>query len=219
MLKFGYISELNVSEGTVRVHFTDDDIVSALLPVSMPATKADKYSFPFSINEHVWCLMDENCEFGVVGGAIYNQKTKPPSGSAKNSIDIDINSGKLKLRINRQTGDISLQGSGTIDIEANSDIKLKSLSKIELTAPSTDLISPIVSITAATTSISGVLTVAGLVSAAGFSGAGGAPMAAPSGISAVGPISSALDVVAAGVSLSTHVHTSGAAGSPTSQPV
>lgn len=126
MLKFGYITELDTAKGVVRVHFTDDDIVSNPLPVSVPASKTDKYSFPFAINEQVWCLMDDNCEFGVVGGAIYSAKDKPPSGAGDDHIIIDVNSGKARLTINRQTGDIELTGQGKLKI-SNAQAGLKDI--------------------------------------------------------------------------------------------
>lgn len=126
MIKFGYITELDLSKGMVRVNFTGDGIVSNLLPVSVPATKEDKYSFPFVINEHVWCLMDENCEFGVVGGAVYSNKDTPPTGADEQTIIVNINAGKLELKIDRQTGDVNLITEGKIKIQ-NSQTGLKEL--------------------------------------------------------------------------------------------
>lgn len=110
MLKFGYITELDVAKGVVRVHFIDDGIVSNPLPVSVPASKADKYNFPFTINEQVWCLMDENCEFGVVGGAIYSEKDKPPVGTNENKITAVIND-KLSVEVDRTNGRIKIENT------------------------------------------------------------------------------------------------------------
>lgn len=152
MLKFGYITELDMSNGMVRVHFTDEDIVSNPLPVSVPASKEDKYSFPFVINEHVCCLMDENCEFGVVIGAIYNQKIKPPQGSGNSSINISIGGQKLEISVDRESGDLKIKSNGSVTVESP-DVK-----------------------------VVGNLTVLGNVVAAGFAGAGGAPMNATAGI-------------------------------------
>lgn len=204
MLKFGYITELDVNTGMVRVNFTDDGIVSNLLPVSVPASKEDKYSFPFVINEHVWCLMDENCEFGVVGGAIYSQKDKPDSGVSAQSIDINIGSGKIKMKIDRQTGKLELTGQG--------DVKVQTIGNVDVQATK-------VTITTANATITGALAVGGALTAASFGGAGGAPMTAPNGMSSLGDISSATDIKAAGISLKLHKHTSGGSGSPTSPPL
>lgn len=110
MLKFEYITEIDVPNGTVRVNFTGEDVVSNPLPVSAPATKADKYSFPLSINEQVWCLMDENGEFGVVGGAIYSAKDKPPAGASANKITANIN-GKLTVEVDRANGKLKVENT------------------------------------------------------------------------------------------------------------
>lgn len=110
MLKFGYVTEIDVPNGTVRVNFTGEDVVSNPLPVSVPATKADKYSFPLSINEQVWCLMDENGEFGVVGGAIYSAKDSPLAGANADKIIANVN-GKLTLEIDRTNGKIKVENT------------------------------------------------------------------------------------------------------------
>ncbi len=110
MLKFGYITEVDTSKGVVRVHFIEDDIVSNPLPVSVQASKEDKYNFPFSINEQVWCLMDDNCEFGVVGGAIYSAKDSPLAGANADKIIANVN-GKLTLEIDRTNGKIKIENT------------------------------------------------------------------------------------------------------------
>ncbi|MBW7838448.1 MAG: hypothetical protein H3C36_02165 [Chitinophagaceae bacterium] len=116
MIKFGYITEVNMDVGTVRVRFTEDDIVSNPLPVSCAATKEDKYSFPFAINEHVCCLMDDQCEFGVVIGAIYSTEDKPPAGANKNKIIINIGNATVKLDIDRSSGNIKIETPGNITV-------------------------------------------------------------------------------------------------------
>lgn len=204
MIKFGYITELNVQEGTVRVHFTDDDIVSNPLQFIVPASKDDKYSFPFAINEHVSCLMDDNCEFGVVLGAVYSVKNKPDTGVSDSSVDININ-GKLKLKINRNTGDLKIQSSGKIELISTGEVKIESSGKVSVTATETEINSP-------TNTINGLLNVTGAVTAASFGGASGTPANAPNGFATDG------DVIANGISLTNHVHISAGASNPTSPP-
>ena len=205
MLKFGYITELDVAKGMVRVNFTDDGIVSNLLPVSVPASKEDKYSFPFVINEHVWCLMDDNCEFGVVGGAIYSDKETPPSGADKQTIVVNIGGSKLSLEINRQTGELTLDGKGNVTV--------KTIGEVDIQATK-------VTITATTTEVTGALAVAGALTAASFGGAsaGGGPMTAPNGIESAGTISGS-QIKAGAIDLALHKHTSAAPGNPTSPPI
>ena len=118
MLKFGFITEIDHSKGFVRVNFADDDIVSSPLPVSVPASKKDKYTFPFSINEQVWCLMDENSEFGVVGGAIYSEKDKPPQEATEDKLITDMNEGTFRVEIDKASGKFKI---------SNSDVSLKEL--------------------------------------------------------------------------------------------
>lgn len=81
MFKYGYISEVDASKGLVRVNFPDDEIVSNWIAVSVPKTKDDEYFILPDVNEHVWCIMDEHCENGVVGGSLYDAKKRPSAGS------------------------------------------------------------------------------------------------------------------------------------------
>lgn len=81
MLKYGRISAIDSAKGLVRVNFDDDEIVSNWIGVSMPKTKDDQYFIMPDINEHVWCIMDEFCENGVVGGCLYDAKNKPAAGA------------------------------------------------------------------------------------------------------------------------------------------
>jgi phage baseplate assembly protein gpV len=216
MLKFGYITELNTDKGTVRVHFDEDDIVSNPLPVSVPASKNDKYSFPFSINEHVWCLMDENCEYGVVGGAIYSAKDSVPSGASEQTIDINIGANKLQITINRTNGNLTLKSEGDVKIDCvNADIKATTAT-LEATGE-TAIKGSTVTIQAANTNVSGNMAVTGTVEAAsiaagGFGGLSGGPLQATANIQTDG------DVVANGISLTTHVHPTTTEGSPTGLP-
>lgn len=78
--KYGLVSE--VKPGYAKVQFAEDKIVSPWLPVVVRKSQSDKESWPFEINEHVVCLMDETCDEGVVIGAIYNEKDTPDDGEA-----------------------------------------------------------------------------------------------------------------------------------------
>lgn len=80
MLKFGIISEVDTTKGLARVNFDDDNIVSGWLPVSVPKSLNDKFFAMPDINEHVWCMMDENAENGVIGGSLYDASSQPAGG-------------------------------------------------------------------------------------------------------------------------------------------
>lgn len=124
MLKFGFITEINHAKGCVRVNFASDQIVSNPLPVSVPASKKDKYTFPFSINEQVWCLMDENCEFGVVGGAIYSQKDFPPQGAREDKLITEMNDGTFRLEIDKASGKFKISNPDVSFKELFDDLKI-----------------------------------------------------------------------------------------------
>lgn len=112
-LKFGKITEVDAAKGLARVAFEEDDnLVSAFIPMSVPRSAQDKYSMPFDVNEHVWCMMDEACEDGVIGGAIYDAGNLPVNTAAGNHIV--VLDGKLTVKYDRIAQTLSLTGlSGT----------------------------------------------------------------------------------------------------------
>lgn len=78
MLKFGFVSNIDKTKAKVRVQFAEDDLLSFWLPVLQQKTKNDKFYVLPDKGEHVACLMDDNCEDGVVLGAIYSDVDVPP---------------------------------------------------------------------------------------------------------------------------------------------
>lgn len=82
MLKFGKISDIDTANGLARVNFEEDGIVSDWLHVSVKKSLKNKESFPYDINEPVWCILDEDWENGIIGGAIYNEETLPQTNGA-----------------------------------------------------------------------------------------------------------------------------------------
>lgn len=95
MLRFGIISEVDPEKGKARVKFLEDDLVSAWLPVTQPKTQDDKYFYSPSINEQVWCLMDERLENGVIGGAIYSREDTPPDEAGRKKAGVKFSDGTL----------------------------------------------------------------------------------------------------------------------------
>lgn len=92
MLKFGTITETDPPKGRVRVEFKDDGIVSDWLPIAYAGTSKKKVTVTPDKGDSVACLMDENCEAGVVVGAIYNSKTQP-AGAGQDIVAIEFDSG------------------------------------------------------------------------------------------------------------------------------
>jgi phage baseplate assembly protein V len=89
MLRFGTISEVKPEKGLAKVNFAEDGIVSAWLPLVYNNTLGDKYYRSMKVNEHVACLMDENCENGVIVGAIYNSQDTPPYSGNKVAVKFE----------------------------------------------------------------------------------------------------------------------------------
>ena len=73
--KYGLISE--VKPGFAKVHFDDDEIVSDWLPIVVRKSQSDKENWQLEINEHVVCIMDEDCNEGVIVGAVYSDADAP----------------------------------------------------------------------------------------------------------------------------------------------
>ena len=79
MLKFGTVTNINPLTARARVQFADDDMTSYWLPVLQTKTFKDKYYAMPDIGEQAACLMDENCEDGVILGAIYTNLDEVPA--------------------------------------------------------------------------------------------------------------------------------------------
>lgn len=208
MLKFGQISEIDFKKGMARVYFDEDEMVSGWLQISVLRSGKDQITFPFDINESVYCIMDENCEFGVVAGAVYTNKVKPNECAA----------GKLRIEFADKT---------TIEYDRNSHIlKLEIKGKTIINCDEkTEVTAPEVTITATETKITGKLsvtgaaTINGVVSVGGLSGISGAPVAAGDTVINAKEIIASDDIKVGTISLKTHKHTSAASGSPTSPPI
>lgn len=243
MLKFGLICEIDPAKGLAKVHFQEDDVPSGWLPMNVPKSLKDKWSFPYDINEHVWCIMDERCEYGVIGGAIYNEKDQPTDAAegkltihfADNSTIIyDRNTKTLSLNMK---GDINILADERINVECkeatvtvtnraavkanevhveaqgNATVK-GSMVKIDTpNAQATGNLAVTGNITAAAVTAAGTVTAA-TVATGGLSATGGGSLNVTSPVS-VGDISATGDVTAGGISLKDHKHTAPAGGGTT----
>src|SRR5258705_4028022 len=118
MLKFGYITEVDAPKGLARVKFDGEDgIVSFWLPMSQSKTLKDKFIIPFDVNEHVYCLMDERLEYGVVCGAIYDAKNNATGGN-NDKVRVQLVSG-LSLEYDHLTNTLAISGPGDFNIDIN----------------------------------------------------------------------------------------------------
>jgi phage baseplate assembly protein V len=215
MLKFGIISEIDPAKGLARVFFEEDQFVSAWLKMGVPRSGTDKFSFPYSVNEHVYCLMDENLEYGVVAGAVYDE-SNVPEGAAEGVLRWQFRDGSaISYDSNSRTLNLDIQGEINISCEKAS-IQSSGAVKVEATE---------VSITATKTKIDGILEVSGaaiiqgVVSMGGLSGISGAPVAANDAEISVKKLTATEDIFSGNISLKLHKHTSAASGSPTTPPI
>lgn len=217
ILKFGKITEVDPAKGLAKVTFEENDnLVTRFLPMSMPKTLVDKFIIPYDVNEHVWCIMDENCEDGVIAGAIYDANNLPDNGATgKTRVKFGVN---LGVEYDRNSATLSITGAGklTIDvigdvsikcnkavIDSTTEAEIKAVTEIKLTAP--------------------LVTASGIISAAQISttpGTGGSGSVSISGdLIATGKVQGA-EVKEGSIRLGTHKHIGvqtggGTSGTPT----
>lgn len=153
MLKFGYITEVDAAKGRARVKFDGEDgIVSYWLPMAQAKTSPEKFLIPFDVNEHVYCMMDERLEYGVICGAIYDQKNSSTGGN-NDKFRLQFVGGLL-VEYNRTNNTLAISGPGDFKVDINgtgkgkvnikcnqavveslTDAEVKATTLVKLTAP------------------------------------------------------------------------------------
>lgn len=141
MLKFGTVTNINPLTAKARVEFADDNIISYWLPILQKKTLKDKYYSVVDVGEQVACLMDENCEDGVILGAIYTSLDEIPAISSSQHLVkfedgsfVEYNRDNEMLTVVAKTinliGDVVHTGKlgNTDGITSNSDITDKTSS-------------------------------------------------------------------------------------------
>ena len=101
MLRFGIVSQIDSVNVQARVRFEDDGSTSFWLPILQNKTLKDKFYLMPDIGEQVACLMDENCEDGVILGAIYSSEDTPVITSEK-QMALNLEDGSL-FNIDKET--------------------------------------------------------------------------------------------------------------------
>ncbi|MDL2289964.1 phage baseplate assembly protein V [Paludibacteraceae bacterium OttesenSCG-928-F17] len=150
MLRFGIISELGEGEniGFARVSFDESDLVSAWLPLPSTNTQNTKLWVPVAVNSQVACIMDENCEQGIISMVLWSETDTPPEWANENTYgilfsdgtEIIYNTEESKLDVNAPdaelnftckklniTGEVNIEGdtniTGEVGIEGNTTIE------------------------------------------------------------------------------------------------
>jgi phage baseplate assembly protein V len=187
MIRYGNISEVDPSKGRARVHFQEDDIVSDWLPISMPTTLGNKFEFWPEVNMFVWCVMDENAEDGVIGGALYDDGNTPPVGEQDKSV-ITFKDG-TKVVYDRANSELTIECVGAVIVKCTK-ATVEASEFVKLDSP--------------TVEVTGNLDVAGGLSAAGNIETQG-NIDASGSVEAGGQVRALAGTVGQ-VSLSTHTH-------------
>lgn len=130
MLRFGNISSIDASTGLYKVTFEEDNLVSGQLPYLVKNTKFNNDESPFDEGEHVACLMDENCENGVILGATNTSTDKPKVGNK----DIRVTTYKdgSFIQYDRANKKLTVSCEGDVEIIKSTNTSIKASTKITL---------------------------------------------------------------------------------------
>jgi phage baseplate assembly protein V len=207
-LEFGIITEIDFVSGLARVKFMDDGLVSAPLKISVMRSGPDQFIFPFDVNEHVWCLMDDECEYGVIGGAVYDEGNNPPE-SSKGVLKLKF-ADNSAIEYNRNSHILSFDIQGKVNIKCD-EANLTCADSANIAAPQVN-IDGILNIT-------GAANIQGIVSVGGLAGVDGGPVNAGDSAIKAKSLEVTGDVNAGEISLKQHTHTSSGSGSRTSIPI
>lgn len=210
MIRFGQVTEVQADKGLCRVNFKDDDIVSFLLPVLQSYTLENKASRVFDINEYVACLMDEDCENGVVLGAVYNTGNSP-TGATSDKLRVLFKDGAL-FEYDRATHELKVTGLEKITIVATGaiDVQCQTASLKAATSVSVECLTAevkaatSVKIDTPLTEVTGLLKAAAIQTAPGGSFGGG--LAIQGDVTVTGTIDADGQITSGGIGLTSHKH-------------
>lgn len=216
MLRFGNITEIDVSKCYARVKFLDDGIVSAPLQIVVMGALSTKFFHIFDVNEQVACLMDENSEEGVILGALFSDDINPVGGN-KDVVKV-VFPDDSTIEYNRSSHEYNIDIKGKINITAESEINIG--------APVVNVDAEVINATATTINIEGATNITGATEITGNLNVMGnitglvvtavTSVATPAlsgpgfsmsgtGMNVAGPIEGT-SVKANGINLATHVH-------------
>lgn len=141
-LSFGYISDIDPVNGKVKVEFreetdegsleggADTPLVSDWLPISIRKSLSDKETFPYDVNEHVWCIMDEHHEYGICCGALFNE-TDLPDGAGQDIYRLLYKDGSYEM-FDRSTGNKDFFYKGSIKASTNAGADFEMTDKVKI---------------------------------------------------------------------------------------
>jgi len=120
-IRYGYVSDQDTATGTVTVTIPElgDGFVSHPLPILYMGVKEDKSYDHVDVNSFVVCLVDKNCETGVVLGGIYDDNNKPDGSGEdlfgrlfKDKTRMQYDRSGHKASIDNDTHDVKVEING-----------------------------------------------------------------------------------------------------------
>lgn len=123
LLRFGNVCDIDSERGYARVELDEDGITTHWIPVAFPNTRSDKFFAMPSINEQVVCMMDENCEQGVILGALYS-KVDMPSGFGDGKAGVIFEDGS-SIVYDKNTKTYTIKTEAKIVIDAKTSVTIK----------------------------------------------------------------------------------------------
>ena len=123
-LRFGHVTEYDPARHMARVNFPDLGITSYWLPVLTHNSLKNHDETHLDAGEHVACMMSgEGQEMGVVLGAFYDDKNKPPVQDADIRA-VTFDDGTI-ITYSRKEHKLTIDCTGDIEIIAAGNIALK----------------------------------------------------------------------------------------------
>jgi len=133
MLKFGIVSQVDESRGLARVRFGDNEgLESYWLHVLASATMRNKvYHLP-DVGEGVACHVDEQCENGVILGALYSKQDTPPVADG-NKFHMRFEDGTW-LEYDRAAHALKGDVKGCVELETQDDVRITTQASLSVKA-------------------------------------------------------------------------------------
>lgn len=129
--------------GFARVHFDEEDteetsgetgFTSDWLPVMYTRTFKDGECWPLEKGEQVRCILDQDCNQGVILGAMFDESNTPGNGAASGMRTIYFEDGTV---ISYKKGIDTAQGELNADIKGNVTIKASGTLNADITGEAT----------------------------------------------------------------------------------
>lgn len=204
MLRFGTVTDRQPNTCRVKVSFLEDGLVTQWIPVLVSSVGGNKFFSLPEIGDQVAVAM-QDADIGVVLGAFYSDSQGAPQGVSGDVTMVEFSDG-VTVKYDRSSKDLTITGEPKITVLAQ-NIIVASQGQVTVEAPEI--------VIDASTEHNGNVVVNGNLEVNGsMSGSGN--LSVEGNVDADGEVTAKAG--ATSVSLSTHLHTSGGPGSPTTPP-